>query len=147
MTDTAMNQAKTDSIPLASLIQLLSEVNPNAFLYSDDSSVAGQYHPKLNALPFEPGEFCIHSEISGPSVTVGEFLSFLRGAVQSLVNNGHTATMESHVWMSFRPWGIAVLNEGLVTGLKANVDGSYTLQRTKTEFIAQGGKRWLVEYC
>ena len=129
---------KLEPLSLASLIQLLSGLSPDVILYSDAQysigSIGGSYYPKLEAKAFGKNGLSFHSVLSVTPVTVGEFLNFLQGSVQYLANEGHAVDMDCHIWMSFGRFGMTVVNEGEINGLSLNYDGSYTLQRTKTDF-------------
>jgi hypothetical protein len=134
MNATATKQATyLDPISLASVMQMLSGLNPYATLYSDSEygidSFGGSYYPKLEAKAFGREGMSFNSVLKEKPVTVGEFLNFLRDSIGSLENEGHTVNIDCEVWMAFEQAGISPVGGGVINGLCINGDGSYTLRR------------------
>lgn len=127
-----------DPVSLASLIQMLSGLNPYAVLYADSyygiDSAGGSYYPKLEAQVFGRDGILVTAVLKKEPVTVGEFLNFLRDSVQDLANEGHTVNTDCHVWMTFGQTGINSRGGGAINGLSINGDGSYALRKTEHKY-------------
>lgn len=138
MTQATVQKTYTAPIPLSSLMQILTGLNPYAVLYADSiygiDEHGASYYPELKAKAMGRAGLAFGSVLGKEPVTVGEFVTFLREGVVDLANEGHTVSLDYPAWMSFAGVGILPFGGGHVNGVIINGDGSYTLSREEAKY-------------
>lgn len=138
MAETTAQKSYTAPITLASLMQILSGLNPYATLYADPiygvDEHGASYYPKLEAKPMGRAGFAFRAVLSRNPVTIGEFVTFLREGVTDLGNEGHIVSLDYPTWMSFNGTGILPFGGGHINGVIINGDGSFTLSREEAKY-------------